>query len=58
MALFQTALIYHTKNEKFEKISYYLEANVQDLYVTLKHADRRFTVLDMIRLGMGVKIRI
>jgi hypothetical protein len=57
MGFFQTELTHTLQSSRVKSISYYLEANMQDIYVTLKFADKHFTVLDMMRLGMGVKVR-
>lgn len=57
MAFFQTELVKSYSNKSIRGISYYMEANIQDIYVTLKLADSSFTVFDMIRLGMGVRFK-
>lgn len=57
LAFFQTEAELDVKGKSISSINYYLEANIQDAYVTLKFSDKNFTVFDMIRLGMGIRIR-
>jgi hypothetical protein len=57
MLYFQTELVTSFESKVISQVSYYLEANIQDIYMTLKFADSNFTVYDMVKLGMGVRIK-
>ena len=56
MALFQTEVVKKFSNSKIKYASLYLEANIQDLYVTLYLADKNFTAYDMVMFGVGARI--
>lgn len=41
--------------KNIKNINYYLKANIQDVYATIKFDDESFIVLDMIRMGMKIR---
>jgi hypothetical protein len=57
LVYFQSELVRSFEAKAIRSIRYYLEANVQGLYIMLKYADKNFTVFDMIKLGMGVRVQ-